>query len=123
MSDWRQVATENFSAALELVQHHWRSALSRTYYAAYARITAGLERIGVTFPDGQEGPSHKKLPALVENSFTRAGNPGWRLSVLISELYRLRIMADYRPSTNISAVAVRDAARMMQEVFRLMERL
>lgn len=106
------------------MQHRWRSALSRAYYAAYARVTAALANVpGVTFASGREGPTHARLPGLVETHLSHAGDVRWRVSELVRGLYKARLDADYVPSRDIGAGDAREAVRMMAEVFRLMERV
>jgi uncharacterized protein (UPF0332 family) len=123
MDDWRSIATSNYSAVGALVQRHWRSAISRAYYAVYARMVAELKKAGAAFPTGQEGPSHAKLPGMIESHLKYAGDIRWRLSGLITRLYNLRVIADYRPSDNVADGEARYAAVMMQQVFGLMRRI
>lgn len=41
-----------------LVSEHYRSCLSRAYYAAYSKVTQTLAGTpGVSFPTGREGPN------------------------------------------------------------------
>lgn len=122
MATWREIATDNFAAVMDLVARHWRSAQSRAYYAAYARVAAALASSGVVVPAGREGPSHAKLPALVESHLTQVGILRWQVSVLLRDLYRMRLIADYHPSASVGDGDARQAAALMQRLFRLMER-
>lgn len=123
MATWEEIAQENFAAVVELVSRHWRSAVNRAYYAAYARIVAELQKAGVVFPTNREGPSHAKLPGLVETHLMRVGQMRWRVSELSRGLYSMRLIADYRPSEEVGDGDAREAVRMMRQVFVLMKRI
>ena len=132
---WRQMATESFSAATRLVGRGqsgadqassdegpcWRSAISRAYYAAYARIVAGLLRCGVTMP-AKGNPSHLSLPVLVLNNLTTLDRgPRSQLSGVIVTLYKLRIAADYQPRAVVDQAGARESAALMARVFRVLK--
>jgi|GEM_PF-1013570 len=123
--DWFQLASDARKAANQLVRDHHRSCLSRTYYAAYSRVTHELNAVGnLTFPVGREGPNHPgKAGSGGICRMIRTSMPGmdaakrlW-LSQLISELYTLRINADYRPSTSIDGRDARKAVSILSTVF------
>ncbi|MCA9450171.1 MAG: HEPN domain-containing protein, partial [Candidatus Omnitrophica bacterium] len=64
MSDtWLDLARDSRQAANVMVQHgRYRSAISRSYYAVYSRVTYELISSGVKMPASKEGPTHSKLP-------------------------------------------------------------
>jgi uncharacterized protein (UPF0332 family) len=116
---WKSVALDSYGAALELNKgRHWRSAVSRAYFAAFSMVSGCLREIGVAMPTGREGPSHGGLADLVESNLTmlRAQDRP-RLASRLRNLYRLRIVADYRPSVELVETDVRSALRMMGDVF------
>jgi hypothetical protein len=49
---------------------HWRSSVSRSYYAAYCAVTSELVGRGVSFPHGRKNPGHEQLPNLVLHNLT-----------------------------------------------------
>jgi hypothetical protein len=44
---------------------HWRSAVNRSYYAAYSYAASVLTKEGVDFRDDRVGPEHEPLPELM----------------------------------------------------------
>jgi uncharacterized protein (UPF0332 family) len=121
MEDWNMVAMDNYEATALLIEEgRWRSAVSRAYYAVYARISAALARLGVQMPAGREGPSHTRLPDLVVDQLKRLSKSlRWRVAGMVRGLYNRRLSADYRPSVRIGNAQARGAANAMTEVFRL----
>jgi uncharacterized protein (UPF0332 family) len=124
MADWTTVATDNYRAASTLADaRNWRSAVSRAYFAAYARASAALVEAKVTMPPTREGPSHRGLPSLINRTLGRLGGGRWRLIGLVHGLYNLRVAADYRPSVSVESGDARQALRMMADVFQLTKEL
>lgn len=132
---WRQMARDSFSATNRLLGQdrpgvarapthdgqHWRSAISRAYYAVYARVVAGLLVCGVTMP-AKGSPSHVSLPGLVLNNMTtlQRGSRA-RLSSAIDTLYKLRIAADYQPRAAVDQSGALESAGLMAGVFRVLK--
>jgi len=117
--DWEVVASESFSAVSSLVGTEYRrTALSRAYYASYAKVVAALLDNGVTMP-ARGNPSHQSLPGLILTHLTRLSQ-GRRnsLSAVVMTLYRLRIVADYQPALVVGADDVRIGTGLMRQVFR-----
>lgn len=120
MTDWNLLASNSYKAANLLVQARCeRSCASRAYYAAYSRATKALARLGICFPAGREGPSHAKLPELVESHLSMIGAHRWRVSDYLKTLYKLRVIADYRPSDSVDDADAKTAVVLMGHVFTL----
>jgi len=108
-----------------LTDDHFRSCLSRAYYAAYSKVTHALAATpGVTFPKGRQGPNHPGelgnggIRRLIEASMPNM-HPDQRvkLSELVGRLYTLRIDADYKPSAAVQAGDARAAVSIMNKIF------
>ena len=136
MATWRQIGDDNRAAAAGLVGDHYRSCVSRAYYAAYARITHELDRLpGVTFPAGREGPSHPGtrpdgsvgaggIRRMIEEQLRGLDEADrLELSEALRELYTLRLHADYRPSEDVGETEARDAVTLVVAVNVLCNRI
>jgi hypothetical protein len=120
---WRALAVDSYGAAIEMKKRrHWRSAVSRAYFAAYSQVSGCLRELGVAMPGGREGPSHGSLPGLIQSNLTmlRAQDRP-RLVSRLRELYRLRVLADYRPSFGMSEIEALSALDLMGDVFHWLE--
>lgn len=73
MATWAEVSLESYEAALVLLgEGHYRSSISRAYYAAYAAVTAKLENDNkVQFRHKLNNPSHEQLLALAASNLNR----------------------------------------------------
>ena len=124
-SSWFELASDARKAASRLVSDHYRSCLSRAYYAAYAKVTHALAAApGVTFPPNREGPNHPGetgtggIRRLVETGMPNLNQAQrLKLSELIGRLYTLRIFADYRPSVEVDARDAREAISIITTIF------
>ncbi|RJP34697.1 MAG: HEPN domain-containing protein [Phycisphaerales bacterium] len=116
---WQRMATENFAAVSELVdRRHWRSAVSRACFAAYARVTADVLSRGITF--GKRGnPTHQAIPNLIQNNMPSLdANTRSRLWSALDALLKLRVAADYQPHASVDDADARNSASMMRRVFQ-----
>jgi hypothetical protein len=121
---WLEVARESRTAARHLMlEDNFRSCVSRSYYAAYSKVTHELaSSAGLTMPQGREGPHHTgsrgAIRRMVETSMPnmRPDKRG-KLSELIGRLYTLRLDADYKPSSTVEGREAREAMSMMNKVF------
>jgi uncharacterized protein (UPF0332 family) len=121
MVDWNEMANDSYAAAgLLMREQHERSGISRAYYAAYSRVTKTLTLLaGVTFPTDWDGPTHMRLPELVENHLTALGRNRWQVSDYLRILYGLRIAADYKTSIDLDTTDAKKALVLMGHIFRL----
>ncbi len=112
---WSEAAQDALNAARELKERaHYRSSVSRAYYAAYAFLAAAMvAKPGVSFADGRDGPQHGSLPDLVKSHL--AGDLGrrilWNVRTSITALYEARLVADYRPRVFVNRDVATDALR------------
>ena len=119
MTPWPDIARDSFVAAKVLrdAGHH-RSAVSRAYYAAYARVTAELEG-RASLPADREGPDHDDLPEMVIDYLSRMQYPARReVREILIRLYDYRLHADYRPSRVIGNAELRHALLLVDRLFR-----
>ncbi len=116
---WHVLARDSRKAASVLVQeNHFRSAVSRAYYAAYSKVSQELIAAGQHMPEDREGPSHRKLRPMIETSLhTMRKDAREALSRIIGRLYTIRIHADYSPSITVEAREAREAISLMNKVF------
>src|SRR5439155_19101065 len=114
---WFDLASDARHAASRLVNEHYRSCLSRAYYAAYSKVTFALAAApNLSFPVGREGPNHPSetgaggIRRLIETSMPEMDQPRRvKLSELIGRLYTLRVDADYKPSIGVDDRDAREA--------------
>jgi uncharacterized protein (UPF0332 family) len=96
---WQAMATESQRAALGAeTSACWRSSVSRHYYAAYQAVTSVLLYSGLNPPEAREAWNHADTPVLLETHFEKyiaARDRRRKLRRQLSELYKLRILADY----------------------------
>jgi len=111
---WWQMAQGSFVAAQTLERTgEARSSASRAYYAAYQAATALLLYAKQSPPEGREAWSHEATPGLLGSmprtllTPTRQRDMGNRLS----DLYDLRLIADYRGEEDVETAALRAAIR------------
>ena len=98
-----------------------RSAVSRAYYAAYAKVAHDLVVIaGLPMAGGREGPGHAGLRRIIESSMPNMNEDRRRkLSEMIGRLYTQRIDADYHPSVLVDAYEARRAITLMNKIFNV----
>lgn len=107
------------SANTLLTEDHFRSAVSRAYYAAYSKVTHELVAIGaLPTPPNREGFSHARIRPVIETSMPNMAQARRdKLSELLGRLYTLRIDADYRPSIEVEGTEAREAISIMKTIF------
>jgi uncharacterized protein (UPF0332 family) len=119
---WAVVGRDNLLAAERLLRAaHYRSAVSRAYFAGFAAATSVLAAKKVSFPGRREGPAHERLPRMLLNNMgdyslvvrRRAGR-------VLNALYDERIAADYYPGISVdrqsALYAVRDASLILRDL-------
>ncbi len=123
MSTWRDLAKDNRTAAYELeTSKRHRSSVSRAYYAVYSRVTEELVRIGLSMPAGMHNPQHQALPNLIGFNLSTISAPRrWRLSGIVRRLFRLRVIADYVPETEVASSENTIALGPMREALSCLE--
>ena len=119
--NWQTLAEDSYRATLLLRDRHCRSAVGRAYFAVYSRVAAMLTASGLLMRAGREGPSHAKLPALLETHLAHLGDRRWRAAGLVRKLYSMRLIADYQPSVIVNDGDVRNTLNMMMRAFHLLQ--
>jgi len=96
---------------------HPRSAVSRAYFAAYARVTASLVLSGVTLPP-RGNPTHRSLAPLIENHLNGlTKQKAFKVARLVVRLQSLRVFADYGPRDTVDQSHVRQCLGHLTTVF------
>lgn len=120
METWREISEDALRAAEVLLREgHFRSSVSRSYYAAYCAATSEIVQKLTTFSYGWKNPSHEKVPTYVQSNLTLPQAKKDTISTLIKTLRLFREDADYRPHVEVDEQTardcVRDAAAVQQE--------
>ena len=126
METWDDLsATFRSDAYSAMERDSYRTTLNRAYYSVYARTAQLAADVGLTFAKGREGPTHGHIyhGALVANHMGWLGpkDQGAVIS-LCDKLYRLRCIADYRPSDVVDGTVARQALRDMREALEMLRR-
>jgi uncharacterized protein (UPF0332 family) len=109
---WRDLASENYSAAQVLfASGHFRACTTRSYYAVYCAITDLSVTKGVAFKIGWNNPSHNALPGLLRSGLALPVPTGMILARYLVGLRMVREDADYRPAQGIDQSVAADALR------------
>ncbi|MCS7265428.1 MAG: hypothetical protein NZ805_11410 [Armatimonadetes bacterium] len=134
-----EALTARMRLALELLQDaqnllaagSLRSAMSRSYYAAYHACIDALERLGFApehFRRRDGLPATRWEHGIVWTAFHRAfvverREIEWRLGVSLRWLFQRRVEADYRPEVDISTERAQEAVRLAEEIVNAAQRL
>jgi uncharacterized protein (UPF0332 family) len=115
---WDDIGKNTRKAAQLLKDAHFRSCVSRSYYAAFSVLNQRLlrhERPARLY----ETHSHRRLPDLIEAHLLRR-NPQTRRSLrtTVVRLYAARLDADYRLSRTIDQAVALNALRDAKSVFQ-----
>ena len=88
MPTWKEIGQDNFRAARELYQAgHYRSSVSRFYYAAYAVLTEELLKTSFQPKADREAPDHAHMPEWIKTYLSRLSlRERLELSKLIRQL-------------------------------------
>src|SRR5438552_17364424 len=115
------MSLDSLRAAKTLVgEGRLRSAVSRSYYAAYCAVTSELVGRGISFAHGWNNTGHEQLPDLVSNNLPMPPERRRRLRKALRILRRAREDADYRPGITVVRPAALDylrAAILVTEAF------
>ena len=102
MATWLELSKDSMQAAKTLADAgHWRSSISRAYYAAYCAMTERFIERGVRFPRGRRNPAHEQLLPLIRHNLKLDRAKRQRLSNYVRYLRAARENADYRPNADI----------------------
>ncbi len=125
MRTWQDMAVDSLRAAKKLRDAgHFRSSVSRAYYAVFCLVTAELCKVTSVGGFGRYAhPPHREMTRFVQNCLrTRmaVGQAEW-LNSLIRRLYKARLEADYVCGAAIDLALARDTLRDAHIVFRLLK--
>jgi len=119
---WKTLADDAYEAADALYRGgYWRSAISRAYYAGYARATIEVIDAGQTMPT-RGNPGHEQLQHMVLHSLTRlSAAHRTNCHAMLAALFWRRVVADYEPDFLIDRRAAFEALGWMASLFRSMD--
>lgn len=124
MATWRQLSLDNLRAARHLFAgegetSHYRSAISRSYYAAYCAV---CHRLPVaTYPGGRQNPPHRQLNALCRQHLGLSPEKARALRRALYYLRECRETADYRAGLTVNRSMTRDCLSQAARVLSLLE--
>jgi uncharacterized protein (UPF0332 family) len=120
--EWTEIAKDCLRAANSLKETgHYRSAVSRAYYAAFSMVVAKLTAAQVSFEMDREGPSHSRLPDMVRMNLP--GLKTWQrrdAAAMLRVLYRARLDADY---SSVKIFGRNEARESVQQAWLIFRRL
>ena len=112
MKTWKEMSEDALrSAEVLLREGHFRSSVSRSYYAAYCAATSEIVQKLTTFPNNWNNPPHAKVPGYVLNNLQLSQSKKDSISKLINTLRQFREDADYRPHVEVDEQIARDCVR------------
>jgi uncharacterized protein (UPF0332 family) len=95
---------------------HYRSSVSRAYYAAYCAATHEIVQKLTTFSYGRKNPSHERVPTYIQNNLTITQSKKDAINTLVVLLRLFREDADYRPYLPVDEQIARECVRAAGEV-------
>jgi len=103
---------------------HFRSAVSRAYYAMFAAVTGLLIDQKVMPRAGLGTWAHERLPGIAkENLKAKLGDvPSQDVKRMLTYMYKLRLIADYVPGATVDGRDARDCLRYAMSVMRTLAR-
>ena len=120
---WQQVARQTKETAqLAYTAGHWRSAVSRAYYAAYQAATAVCVAHGdeEQFPQGWNNPTHEQLPELIQNNGDISFTARRQITQRLVALRISRESADYRPGRTVDGVIALESLQRMISLLKIL---
>jgi len=120
MATWEEIAKDNLeSAKLLATGGHYRSSISRAYYAAFS-ASAGILQHWAPF-GCRPTPPHHRLVSLLEHHFkAKNGHPLRTVKSALRRLYNYRISADYKVGVQADKDEALEAQRDAHAVCRFL---
>jgi uncharacterized protein (UPF0332 family) len=117
---WKMAQDARDAAGVCLRSRHYRSAVSRAYYAAFSALTAELLRRGAAPRTGFGTWSHAALPRFAQEQLRRPLGVDVARDVrqMASRCYKLRQIADYVPAIDVAAQEARLCLRYTAAIMR-----
>lgn len=116
------MSIDAFKAAERLKTRHYRSCISRAYYAAYAAITNELQKVpSITLDYAGNNPAHGKLPNYIQRGFPSLGHSSQLINDVegaIKGLRRDRERSDYMAEDSIEEQDARECMRRAEQILR-----
>jgi uncharacterized protein (UPF0332 family) len=123
VATWRDLSLDSLQAAQKLfTAGHWRSGVSRSYYAAYCAVSDQLVERGLHFAHGWNNPTHDQLTPLMQGTLPLPLDARRQLTRAIRRLRKAREDADYRPGHEVdralALACIHDAILVLQTLER-----
>lgn len=119
MATWQEMSRDAMNAAQILLEElHYRSAISRAYYAVYCGVAAKMGAGKVQFPHGWKNPSHEQVFLFLKNLFRKSPNLRKQVTTSFRRLRWGRENADYRPGATLTE---RDAVGLIREALLILK--
>jgi uncharacterized protein (UPF0332 family) len=124
---WSEAAQDALNAARELKERaHYRSSVSRAYYAVYAYVAAALVlKPGVTFREARDGPAHESLADVAARHLRDdlVRQMVTRVRAGISAMYNARLLADYRPRERVDEALAIEVLKHAATIAKALQRM
>jgi uncharacterized protein (UPF0332 family) len=102
VATWQEMSLDSLRAAKKLIDEgHWRSAINRSYYAAYCAATRERVSRGIRFAHGRNNPAHHQLPGLMLDNTSPRHSTRRRIARALRILRQAREDADNRPGVTV----------------------
>ena len=123
MAQWLDLSTDSQKAAQKLLDNeHFRSSVSRSYYAAYCAVAGLLVDEKLTYSYNRNNPDYKNMPAYIKNNLQgieREKRESAAKTYVM--LWKARTDADYRPGRSCTRDTALNAMRASQRILRDLE--
>ena len=122
---WQEAASDGFRSAEQLLElGHYRSCVSRAYFAMYASCTHRLIEMGYRdFGRSRPNPGHGQMLDMLENNVLGSDCSAVTVRRTMAQarmVQRGRITADYVPGQTIDRVIARNMVRASAAVLRVL---
>lgn len=124
--EWLCTAKDGLRAARECAeQGRWRSACSRSYYAAHNAAHAVVAHFDPAVSDQPRSIAHGELPAALFRSAKKVSSRAFAdtLRVGLTEAYNARVTSDYRPQDIVDSEAYSSAHAAAARLVTFAQRL
>jgi uncharacterized protein (UPF0332 family) len=122
VATWEELSRDCLQAAKRLAEvGHFRSSISRAYYAAYCAIAGASVARGVSFAHGWNNPAHDQLTGIVASHLSLRRWTRRRMVSRTRLLRRAREDADYRPRAFSGPEVARDCLQIASWILTTLE--
>lgn len=122
MASWLELSADSRRAAQALFERgHYRSSVSRSYYAAYAAASYLLEG-KVAYPQGRHNAPNERVPSYIRNHLSTLDKDRRRSAAkTMGILWKARVEADYKPGVTCDRAIALNIIRDCDRVLRSLE--